>query len=75
MDGQDDRTSVSSDISHIIDVFTSQQSGDTSEESHVLAPRDDEILSPVTYSDTSVTCSDTHDTSVTYSDTHDSHVI
>jgi hypothetical protein len=54
LDGQDDSTSVSTDISHTIDVFTSQQSGDTSEESHVLAPRDDELpmgvvthLSPV----------------------------
>jgi hypothetical protein len=54
LDGQDDGTGVSADISHTIDVFTSQQSGDTSEESHVLAPRDDELpmgamihLSPV----------------------------
>jgi hypothetical protein len=54
LDGQDDSTSVSTDISHTIDVFTSQQSGDISEESHVLAPRHDELpmgvvthLSPV----------------------------
>jgi hypothetical protein len=54
LDGQDDSTSVSADISHTIDDFTPQQSGDTSEESHVLAPRDDELpmgvvthLSPV----------------------------
>jgi hypothetical protein len=54
LDRQDDSTSVSADISHTIDVFTSQQSGDTSEESHVLASRDDELpmgavtpLSPV----------------------------
>jgi hypothetical protein len=54
LDGQDDGTSVSADISHTIDVFTSQQSGDISEEPHVLAPRDDELpmeamthLSPV----------------------------
>jgi hypothetical protein len=54
LDGQDDSTSASTDISHTIDVFMSQQSSDTSEESHVLAPRDDELpmgamthLSPV----------------------------
>jgi hypothetical protein len=52
--GPDDSTSTSAGISHSVDVFTSQQSGDTSEESHVLAPRDDELpmgavthLSPV----------------------------
>jgi hypothetical protein len=43
LDGQDDSTSVSTDISHTIDDLTPQQSGDTSEESHVLAPRDDEL--------------------------------
>jgi hypothetical protein len=32
-----------SDISHTIDDLTPQQSGDTSEDSHVLAPRDDEL--------------------------------
>jgi hypothetical protein len=54
LDGQDDSTSVSADMSHTIDDLTPQQSGDTSEESHVLAPRDDELpmgavthLSPV----------------------------
>jgi hypothetical protein len=54
MDGQDDSTSVSADMSHTIDNLMPQQSGDTSEESHVLAPRDDELpmgavthLSPV----------------------------
>jgi hypothetical protein len=54
LDGQDDSTSVSADISHTIDDLTPQQCGDTSEESHVLAPRDDELpmgvvahLSPV----------------------------
>jgi hypothetical protein len=54
LDGQDDGTSVSADISHTIDDLTPQQGGDTSEESHVLAPRDDELpmgvvahLSPV----------------------------
>ena len=54
MDGQDDSPSVSEDMSHTIDDLTPQQSGDTSEESHVLAPRDDELpmgvvthLSPV----------------------------
>jgi hypothetical protein len=43
LDGQDDGTSVSTDISHTIDDLTPQQRGDTSEESHVLAPRDDEL--------------------------------
>jgi len=43
LDGQDDGTSVSVDISHTIDDLTPQQSGDTSEESHVLALRDDEL--------------------------------
>ena len=54
LDGHDDNTSVSVDISHTIDVVMSQHSGDTSEESHVLTPRDDELpmgivthLSPV----------------------------
>jgi hypothetical protein len=41
LDGQDDSPSVSADTSHTIDDLTPQQSGDTSEESHVLAPRDD----------------------------------
>jgi hypothetical protein len=43
LDGQDDSPSVSADMSHTIDDLTPQQSGDTSEESHVLAPRDDEL--------------------------------
>jgi hypothetical protein len=30
-------------MSHTIDVLTAQQSGDTSEESHMLAPKDDEL--------------------------------
>ena len=54
MDGQDDSTSVSADMQHTLDDLTPQQSSDTSEESHVLAPRDDEVpmgtvthLSPV----------------------------
>jgi hypothetical protein len=42
--GQDDSTSTSADISHIIDDLTPQQSGDTSEDSHVLAPGSDELL-------------------------------
>jgi hypothetical protein len=42
-DGLDDSPSVSIDTSHTIDDLTPQQSGDTSEESHVLAPRDDEL--------------------------------
>jgi hypothetical protein len=54
LDGQDDSTSVSADMSHTIDDLMPQQSGDTSEDSHMLAPRDDELpmgvmthLSPV----------------------------
>jgi hypothetical protein len=54
LDGQDDSISVSTDMSHTLDDLTPQQSSDTSEESHVLAPRDDELpmgavthLSPV----------------------------
>jgi hypothetical protein len=43
LDGQDDSIGVSADLSHTIDDLTPQQSGDTSEESHVLAPRDDEL--------------------------------
>jgi hypothetical protein len=39
--GPDDSTSTSAGISHTIDDLTPQQSGDTSKESHVLAPRDD----------------------------------
>jgi hypothetical protein len=54
LDGQDDSPSVSADTSHTLDDLTPQQSSDTSGESHVLAPRDDELpmgavthLSPV----------------------------
>jgi hypothetical protein len=54
LDGHDDSPSVSADMSHTIDDLTPQQIDDTSEESHVLAPRDDELpmgavthLSPV----------------------------
>jgi hypothetical protein len=43
LDGQDDSPSVSADMSHTIDDLTPQQSGGTSEESHVLAPRSDEL--------------------------------
>jgi hypothetical protein len=43
LDGQDDSTNVSADVSHTIDDLTPQQIGDTSEESHVLAPRNDEL--------------------------------
>jgi hypothetical protein len=42
-DGQDDSTSVSADTSHTIDDLTPQQSSDTSEESHMLALRDDDL--------------------------------
>jgi hypothetical protein len=38
LDGQDDSTSISSDISYTINDLTPQQSGDTSEDSHVFAP-------------------------------------
>jgi hypothetical protein len=40
--GQDDSTSTSADISHGVDDLTPQQNGDTSEDSHVLAPTDDQ---------------------------------
>jgi hypothetical protein len=43
LDGQNDSIRISIDISHGIDDLTPQQSGDTSEDSHVLAPRDDEL--------------------------------
>ena len=43
LDGQDDSINVSADMSHTLDDLTPQQSSDTSEESHVLAPRDDEL--------------------------------
>jgi hypothetical protein len=43
LDGQDDSNSVSADISHTSDDTTPQHSDDTSEDSHVLAPRDDEL--------------------------------
>jgi hypothetical protein len=42
LDGQDDSTSVSTDISHTLDVFSSPQSSDTSEEPHVFSPTDDQ---------------------------------
>jgi hypothetical protein len=42
-DGQDDSTSVSTSISHSVDGLTPQQSGDTSGDPHVLAPRPDEL--------------------------------
>jgi hypothetical protein len=54
LDGEDGSISVSTDLAHTIDDLTPQQSGDTSEDSHMLAPRDDELpmgvvahLSPV----------------------------
>jgi hypothetical protein len=43
LDGQDDSPSVLADTSHTLDDLTPQQSSDTSRESHVLAPRDDEL--------------------------------
>jgi hypothetical protein len=50
LDGQDDSISVSADMSHTLDDLMPQQSSDTSEESHVLAPRDDELLmGPMTH--------------------------
>jgi hypothetical protein len=42
-DGQDIGISVSAVISHIVDDLTPQQSSDTSEDSHVLAPTDDQL--------------------------------
>jgi hypothetical protein len=42
-DGQEDSTYASEIISHTVDDFTPQQSGDTSEDSHVLALRSDEF--------------------------------
>jgi hypothetical protein len=44
LDGQDDSINVSADMSHTLDDLTPQQSSDTSEESYVLSPRDDELL-------------------------------
>jgi hypothetical protein len=41
--GQDDSTSASIDISNGVDDLTPQQSGDTSEDLHVLAPKDDQL--------------------------------
>jgi hypothetical protein len=43
LDGQDDSTCTSVAISHSVDDLTLQQSGDTSGDSHVLAPRPDEL--------------------------------
>jgi hypothetical protein len=43
LDGQDDSTCTSTPISPSVDDLTLQQSGDTSEDSHVSAPRDDEL--------------------------------
>jgi hypothetical protein len=43
LDGQDDSTCASTVISHSVDDLTLQQSGDTSGDSHVLAPRHDEL--------------------------------
>jgi hypothetical protein len=40
-DGQEDSSYASTVISHTVDDLTPQQSGDTSEDSHVLAPIDD----------------------------------
>jgi hypothetical protein len=42
-DGQDDSTCVSTVISYTVDDLTPQQSGDTSGDSHMLAPRPDEL--------------------------------
>jgi hypothetical protein len=40
--GQDGSTNVLADMSHTIDDLTPQQSADTSEDSHVLVPIDDD---------------------------------
>jgi hypothetical protein len=61
LDGQDDSTCALAVISHSVDDLTLQQSGDTSRDPHVLAPRHDEV----SYGD----C----DTVGTFSDTYDSH--
>jgi hypothetical protein len=42
-DGQEDNTCVSTITSHTIDDLTPQQSGDTSGDSHMLAPRPDKL--------------------------------
>jgi hypothetical protein len=42
--GPDDSTSTSTSISHGVDDLMPQQSGDTSEDSHMLAPIDDQPL-------------------------------
>jgi hypothetical protein len=42
-EGRDDSTCIAADISHGVDDPTPQQSRDTSGDSHVLAPRDDEL--------------------------------
>jgi hypothetical protein len=42
-DGQDDSTLVLAIISHIVGDLTPQRSGETSGDSHVLAPRPDEL--------------------------------
>jgi hypothetical protein len=42
-DGQDDSTYASAVISHIVDDLAPQQSGDTREGSHVLAPTSDDL--------------------------------
>jgi hypothetical protein len=42
-DGQDDNTYASTVISQTVDDLTPQHSGDTSEDSHVLAPTDDQL--------------------------------
>jgi hypothetical protein len=43
LDGRDDSTDASANISHTINDPAPQQRGDTSEDSHMLAPRSDEL--------------------------------
>jgi hypothetical protein len=43
LDGQDDSTSALAVISHSVDDLTLQQSGDTSRDPRVLAPKHDEV--------------------------------
>jgi len=43
LEEQDETTYVAADISHVVDDFAPQQSGDTCEDSHMLAPRVDEL--------------------------------
>jgi hypothetical protein len=43
LEEQDENTCMAANISHVIDDLAPQQSGDTSDDSHVSAPRVDEL--------------------------------